>query len=314
MNFILLLLIFALLSITSGTNITCRFNYDISYPEIGQVYTCDVISMDFSENSTFITGYDGEHWTSSHTSEHVIMIRFATECREFNFKNIPKGFLDIFSNFIALHFWDCGINSLSGDEITEYPNLQWFGLENSELSRIPGDFFASTPNMRFVTFRWNQLQHVGENLLGNLLPLQQAHFFNSSCINQVASSPSQIPVLIEALKVQCPDIESTTQLTTSTSSEPLKCEIDEIEDFVCELDETIKILKLRDEELLDQVDKLKDKNENLSENNEILQEKVEQLNNKFDEQAVKLEDQAARLIELEATVSELVNRPCECKN
>jgi hypothetical protein len=27
-----------------------------------------------------------------------------------------------------------------------------------------------------------------------------------------------------------------------------------------------------------------------------------------------LEDQAARLIELEATVSELVNRPCECKN
>jgi hypothetical protein len=82
-------LILILISSASAIFITCEFYY-IDWPLIGNVYICDVLSMDFSGNSTHITGYDGIHW-SGKSGEDIGMIAFYyPECPQFNLQAIPK--------------------------------------------------------------------------------------------------------------------------------------------------------------------------------------------------------------------------------
>jgi chromosome segregation ATPase len=139
----------------------------------------------------------------------------------------------------------CTLNFLHGDELKEYPNLQWYGQEATNLTRVPGNLFDSNPKMKFVGFAVNQIQHVGEGLLDHLKDLQEVWFPFEVCIDKIAFSPSEIPALIEVLRQNCTDIQ-------------LRCQIEDLEDFVCGLDEEVGNLKRR-------VEALEGKNRNLSE-------------------------------------------------
>jgi hypothetical protein len=204
-----------LVSSASGIYIKCKFNDDVDWSVIGKVYTCKVTSTNFSDNSTHITGVGGTH-LSGKSSADVGMIQFGLsyKCPE-NLHKIPKGFLKHFPNFIGLYFYECPISTLNGDELDEYPNLQYYSHKISNLISIPGNFFKSTPNMKFISFVFNKIQHVGANLLDHLKNLEQVWFYKNSCIMQNAT---KVPAFIEELRQKCPDIEpeTTTQAPTTT--------------------------------------------------------------------------------------------------
>jgi hypothetical protein len=193
-----------LVSSASGIYINCKFKDD-TWSVIGKVYTCIVTSADLSDNSTHITGYRGTH-SRGKSNADVKMIQFGYYhgCSSYVHK-IPKGFLNYFPNFIALGFWDCPISTLNGDELDEYPNLQWYTHQSSELARIPGNFFKSTPNMKNINFANNRIENVGANLLDHLKNLQAVSFHGNSCINNYVYYESQVPALIEELRQECPD-------------------------------------------------------------------------------------------------------------
>lgn len=151
-------LIFLLIAAATGFTINCRFNFDIAWTTIGQVYTCYVDSMSTAGNSTHVTAYTGTHLNAL-TRWDVKMIHFPKEhCQRWNLTKVPKGFLTLFPNFIALYFSICAIKTLSGSELDEYPNLQRFGYADSILESIPGNLFSKTPNMRyFLAFGTAQL-------------------------------------------------------------------------------------------------------------------------------------------------------------
>jgi hypothetical protein len=166
-----------------------------------------VTSADFSDNSTHITGVGGTHLiVKSNADVKVIYFGYPNVCPE-NLHKIPKSFLNHFPNLIVLNFYKCPISTLNGDELDEYPNLQFYLHENSNLTRIPGNFFKSTPNMKFISFAFNKIQHVGANLLDHLKDLHEVWFYKNSCTNKYAQNASQVPALIEELKQKCPDIE-----------------------------------------------------------------------------------------------------------
>jgi hypothetical protein len=128
---------------------------------------------------------------------------------------IPKGFLNYFPNFIGLFSWGCPISTLNGDELDEYPNLEFYSQEKSYLVRVPGNFFKSTPKMKVFNFYGKKIQNVGVNLFNHLIYLQQLYFDENTCINKDADSASEVPALIEELIQKCPDIEpETTTLST----------------------------------------------------------------------------------------------------
>jgi chromosome segregation ATPase len=230
--------------------------------------------------------------------------------------------LNFFPNFIAFSIQRCAISHLNGNELEEYPNLKWYTHFDSNVTRIPGNYFASTPNMSSVNFERNRIQHVGESLLDNLQDLQRAIFSDNICISKDAENPSEIPALIETLRQNCPDIEqdttttlattlyttqgtfSTTQGTTSTNLPP-RCEIDDLEDFVCELADEIENLKETDE-------KLKAKNEILEGQVEELKAAKNDLNDKVENLTAENKEIREILLQLEQMVIDLTIRPCAC--
>jgi predicted nucleic acid-binding Zn-ribbon protein len=258
------LIFLILISSASGIFITCRFNYDYGWVVIGDAYACEVTSVNFDDNPTHITSVNGVH-LPGHSNANVGMINFGYNndfCYHFNLTVIPKGFLNFFPNFIGMAYGGCSVNFLNGDELEEYSNLEFYVQSESNLIRVPGNFFASNRNMKVVGFYSNQIQHVGTGLLDNLQHLQEVWVYDEICISMIASNPSEIPALIETLRKNCPDFE------------PPRCEIEDLENFVCGLDEKIEHLKTR-------VEILEGKNKNLSgkmrKSEEKFDEKVESL-------------------------------------
>jgi hypothetical protein len=204
-------------SSASGIYISCKFYDDDTWSVIGNVYTCKVTPINFSENSTHITGVGGTH-LSGKSNADVKMISFGYYGYLESLQKIPKGFLKHFPNFIGLYFYKCQISTLNGDELDEYPNLQYYEHKISNLTRIPGNFFKSTLKMKYIGFSFNKIQHVGANLLHHLKNLEQVYFYGNSCI--YVQKATQVPAFIEELRQKCPDIEPEKIPLTTTTQAP----------------------------------------------------------------------------------------------
>lgn len=148
----------------------------------------------------------------------------------------------------------------------EYPNLQFYWQTGSNLTEVPENFFASTPNMKYVNFYGNKIERIGEGLLDNLNNLKRAGFEANICIDDEASTPYELPELKQELKRNC----------TGITSQPLKCSINRIEDFVCELDVKIEKLK-KNNEKFQALENLKIEIKNLKDHVKILEDQIKDL-------------------------------------
>lgn len=126
-------------------------------------YTCEVISTDFSDNSTHMTSQNGTH-PNGLMAENVTMVSWAQS----DLTIIPKGFSDIFPGVYGFQYENCSIESLNGDELGEYSLLFWWSLTSSNLQRIPGNFFATSKPLIYISFKDNRISEVGDGLLDEL--------------------------------------------------------------------------------------------------------------------------------------------------
>lgn len=201
-------LIFFCITSARGIFLSCSFQW-MSVERTGNQYTCNVIALDFSDNLTHITGYEGTHFPGHSSIDVKTIFSMRTFRSDPNITFLPKGFANFFPNIIAFFIWESEIEKLNGDELEEHPNLQHFMIFQSKFTRVPGNFFASNPNMIYIAMSNNGIEHVGEGLLDNLKSLEQARFGFNVCIDRNAFVPFMVPVLIRALRVQCPDIKKT---------------------------------------------------------------------------------------------------------
>jgi hypothetical protein len=65
--------------------------------------------------------------------------------------------------------------------------------------------------MKFIYFSGNYIKHVGANLFDHLKVLEELYFHDNACIDRegFAKNSSEVQELIEKLKQECPDIETT---------------------------------------------------------------------------------------------------------
>lgn len=275
-NFLILILI----STASGIQIKCDYNNE-DFSIIGRVYACRVISVEFYDDSIKLTNVEGKHLIG-YSSDDVEVILFEN-CENFNISMIPKGFLENFPNLIGLKFDYCSINFLNGDELAEYPQLQYFEYHGEKLNRIPENFFASTPNMKIIHFKDSQITNVGRGLLDNLWKLQEVSF-TLKCIQGTAQKAWQITELRNELTQNCFDVYTENLILEVESNKNLIANMTEVQRDLAVYNEELKAenLKLKKEnsELL----KHKDHNLKLMEENLKHREK----NQKFDEILLKL--------------------------
>ena len=277
--------------------IECDFNTETTWASIGRVYTCKVTLLNLYDNPTTITGISGTHMSGKSNADVKFVYFMARNALEV----IPKGLSDFFPNLFALSFEYCWINNLNGNELEDFPNLEWFSFRFNDLIRVPGNLFATNPNMKYINFSNNKISHVGEGIFYHLR-VETLIFGQNVCIDRNAWLASEIPILIETLRVNCPDFEPETTTTTSTTLQQQKCEIPNFENFVCELDEEIQILRLENENFRNQVEALESQVEILKNSHENFQNQME----------AELAEQAEKLQEFERIILDLTSRPCTC--
>jgi Leucine-rich repeat (LRR) protein len=216
--------LFLLLSTANGIKITCEFNY-ISQVGFSSLYFCNVNSIDYSDNPTYFTSANGTHLNgqSNLNVKHIQFYRAKIG------STFPKGLLSVFPNLIGLNIAGSQIKELKGDELYEYPTLEIFSISDSNITRIPQNFFAQTPNIRNVGFNRAQTQFVADGVFDNLKNLTVFYFTGNKCLSKDALNAADSKVLVQQLiKDLCPDIAP-------------KCEIyNNLEEFVCGLEDSVK--------------------------------------------------------------------------
>lgn len=203
-----ILILIALISCASALTVTCRYTSFATSTGIGggNIYACQVFSVDLSDNSPEvkrIIGYGNGHLARK-TNINVQGLIFPKNCINDGLTFIPKGFFKFFPNILVL-ISGCPIFNFDGDELDQFPKLEYFNQNFLTSTRVPSNLFNNTPNLKFVSFSNNAIEHFGEGLLDNLSKLEGAGFFNNTCIHQAADNKAEIASLITALKEKCPD-------------------------------------------------------------------------------------------------------------
>lgn len=247
MNFVnflsLILIIFPLIN---AIKIDCQFGEYLNV-DTGHEYKCLVKRMNFSDSTTRVTSASGTHVTINNFVKQDSQVTevnfFYSDCAKMT--TIPKGLLTVFPNFNLLNIQGCGIESIKADDLAEYPTLTKFKLSISKIQRVPGDFFMYTPNIIFFYFEGNRIEHVGANLLSGMRSLEKAGFYYEPCINRYITR--DITELTSALHSLCPDEGLFVTIPTENSS----CEIGNLDDRICELEQKIKEVEADLENLIE---------------------------------------------------------------
>lgn len=194
----LLCVIFVFFTSTSALTLNCTFR-EVQWLAFGMNYQCHTEPFNV-ESSQYVTSVSGVH-LSNKTVQDVVSIHI-DNCT--NLSYIPKGLLDVFPMLRGIYLEGCGILSLIGTELNEYPQLTLFALELSPLDYVPGNLFTQTPGMILISFADNKINGTGKNLLSNLNDLSQVYFENNVCISKNAEIAEKIPELIATLDTDCP--------------------------------------------------------------------------------------------------------------
>jgi hypothetical protein len=271
MNMKSFLVFTALIVIVSAVNIECEFGMKVWYVEFGKLYTCIVksITLTGSKSLEIVTG---DH-KSGKSNADVKQIWFGWEYPCYGLDFIPQDIHKHFPNIIGITFWECNIKSLTGDELKDYVNLEWFTICDNPIDKIPGSLFNHNPKIKHVSFFNSNITKVGSNLLTGLDHLTTADFGKNSCIDKrVTQNRAKILEFIEDLKRQCaypddPSIATTDRRTINSNifknltaeNVRIRIELQDLKEDLAKVKERVKDLEQNKKNLDEIIQNLQDR-------------------------------------------------------
>lgn len=256
-NFQIFFVIFiSIFSSSSTFNITCRYNTDLFWNQLGHIYHCEVTSSSLNAGSN-ISHVSGTH-LHERTNFDVTGIFFNQNCAQIS--SVPINIRDFFPNLLAINLRGCGITNPNGRDLQPYNNLLSFSISHTiGLVEIPGNLFSNTPSIFTVNFDNNRIARVGRDLLSHLQHLQSAFFNFNICISSSAWNREGLLPLIELLRQNCAEpidqVTPTTELVSTTTNE-YGCVQGNYDDRICTLEAENKLLRNNVENLQNEVEKL----------------------------------------------------------
>jgi hypothetical protein len=208
-TFIIFTVVFAAVS---AFNIDCNYEMWKAW-DFPIQYSCKVMNITLTGSKSL------ENVTGTHKylkgNSNVKQFNFgydAGNCKKLNF--IPQNIDKHFPNFIGMLFYDCHIMTLTGDELKDYVNLEWFAIERDLIETIPSGLFVNNLNLNFVSFYNNHIAHVGPELFDGLEGLTSIGFLKNVCIDEqtTGKSRSEAVQFIEKLKAECPYVDGGHQM------------------------------------------------------------------------------------------------------
>lgn len=190
-----IVLLFITLKPSNSLEIDCNFKL-FYFGEIGALYLCSVTNLsNLSEQK--VTKISGIH-QSGKTNKDVEAIWIEDNK---SLSNFPKGVSKFFPNLKAFLIFDANIKELFGDELNEFPLLQFISLQYCGLKKISSNLFVNTPNLVLINFNNNLLEKVGHDLFKPLdvMKIHRLGFLNNRCISKEEIN-GNLAIFVEIIK------------------------------------------------------------------------------------------------------------------
>lgn len=168
--------------------------------KMSNLYTCTGKIFLFGDPKSVIE-VGGEHMTSKSNAD-VLQVSI----REKKVKFVPQHLGAYFSNLESLDMLNSGVEDVSRADFMGLPNLKQLYLQGNEVKVLGNDLFAANPQLVFVSFHANPINHIGYGVFDNLTELTSIHLHGNgnTCLNSYSENRPTTLALITKIIINCP--------------------------------------------------------------------------------------------------------------
>ena len=213
-----MMLVVKVLTVNS-VEIDCNF---MIFDGFEQAYGCQVTTLrNIGEH--LVTAVKGDHKVGR-SNDNVIVFSLLS----ITVNRIPSGLGEFFPSLETLYFFQAYLQTLTKDDMKQFPNLEIVYLPYNNIAILAGDVFKDTPHLRRISFQGTPLQNISQFLLDGLNELTWVDFYLCNCVSFQAQNPSQFPELRRLFAANCPFSEppittTTTEIITTTKIPDNEC-------------------------------------------------------------------------------------------
>ena len=160
-------------------------------------YGCSVKNLKIEAGDETLVSVTKSHLKGK-TSKDVLTLNIENATVHTLPKNIDKSF----PNLKGLRVAQSKLRSISSEDLKPFPALRVLCLWANHLTTLDGNLLVNNPNLEFVNFGSNAIQHVGPKFFSPLTKLIAAYFEENTCINN--TKPFDTDELKFELAVKCP--------------------------------------------------------------------------------------------------------------
>jgi len=166
---------------------------------IGTVLNCAGNASFFGDSFdvTDVSGTDGYN-------ENSIQSLSIEQYREID--QIPKGIVKYFPQLFRLSLENCGLTSISAEDLEPFPELKMLNLFDNKIQSLDSDLFKFTPQLIYVGLSSNQIIYIGRELILPLKNIENFRIMDNICISKEVehSNVTGVMELARELSQKCP--------------------------------------------------------------------------------------------------------------
>ena len=152
------------LHLSHGEKLKCKFQV-LSYDVGETLYSCELSSLENSNNSMIIDGYTGDHIANKNDNDVMGLYIHNT-----NANYIPAN-LGMFFNLKVLYIQNSQLIKITSKDFQGMQNLEHLSLYGNKLVSVPTDAFSTLTKLRQIHLNNNQIQYIGCGLVTDFDPL-----------------------------------------------------------------------------------------------------------------------------------------------
>jgi hypothetical protein len=154
-------------------DIKCNFHSFDDFFISGLVCKATNVKITSRQTITSVNGhnnFDGSNCTTINIWNQVVHF-------------IPEGLGKFFPNPERLAIKGSNLKRVEKKDLQQFPKLRFLDLNANKIEFLPGDLFEKNPEIRRFSVSYNQISHVGHNLLTPLKNLEIVYLKENKCID-----------------------------------------------------------------------------------------------------------------------------------
>ena len=204
---------------TFGENLNCKFRI-VQYT-VGNYYSCEVISLDNTNNNMVITGHNGVHQSNKNDKDvkgiyiHDTNAKFIPDNlgHLFNLTVFHTGFIQLveinaqkfigMSDIEYLYLHGHKLSAIPLNAFTKLTKLKLIDLNKNQIEELPNGIFSNNLNLEQISLYQNKLKFLGSTLFDGLTKLNYVRLKENICINTDYSGLTSIIQLKYDINMKC---------------------------------------------------------------------------------------------------------------